>query len=370
MPSLFSRLLAAAACASAAASAVAASAAAAPAPPAADTGLSFATLAVAAFDASSETVAPLLLNGSGVVAAGAAATFPPTLVPCSVAFIPGTGGSGAGTFAVPSNSTTLLLLDAASGKVTQSLPLSPPFQLPLLSYNAKDGLLYGIGASVQEPSAFLTLVSVDHRTGAVAALAPLLITSVLECAGALDPSSGLLPFTYAGPLNLQVVAGASVSNASAAGFNTVVSNGTVLALAALPPFADGSQAVLFLSVDGLGSIWALQALDTASGNVTSLVSTGSQRFVNPSQGALVYDTATATAAAIGQYVAGDGTTSDVLMVFNLTGLTSAPGGRLAFEGERDDAPSRFSYTLLNDTAVAPMGVWSLAVAGGGARRRR
>jgi hypothetical protein len=347
------RLLASAAAACAAAATLAA------AQPAA-TGLTFATLALSAFDPSSETAAPLLLNGSGVVSAGAAASFPPSLVPCSVAFVPGPGG---GSFIVPSNSSTLLTLDAATGKVTATVPLSPPYQLPLLSYNPKDGLMYGIGASVQEPSAFLTLVSVDHRTGAVAALGPLLITSVLECAGALDPASGLLPFTYAGPLNLQVVAGASVSNASAGGFNAVVTNGTVLALAALPPFADGSQAVLFLSVDGLGSLWALQALDTASGNVTALVPTGSERFVNPSQGALVYDAATATAAAVAAYVAGDGTTVDVLMVFNLTGLARAGDGRLVFQGD-DAAPgSRFSYTPLNDTAVAPMGVWSLAVAG-------
>lgn len=307
-----------------------------------------------------EVAAVLTVSSTeGLVGAGPAVTIPPPLAPCGAAFIPDASG---GQWVVPGNMTALVFVSAATGKVTRSVPLSDAWELPFLVFNARDGQLYSIGSSVANPGAFLELASVDPASGAVKALAPLLIDNVLECVAGVDPASGVLAFSYTGPLQMQAVATAVLDPGSKAQpLNALTSNGSVMAVAPLPGgSADGTPGVLYLSQDGAGSMWALMLLDAVSGNATALAPIP-RAYVNPSQGALVYHAPSASAYALAQYVDEAVGNVDALLTFNLTGLAWA-GGVPSLPGGGAGA---MRAVRVNDTAVAPNGLWGLAVTSSG-----
>lgn len=318
--------------------------------------IEFTTFAPTRFDGTTPELGSYLQLSSltGVISQGPAISVPPPIAPCASAFIP----SEAGYIVIPANFTSLVFVHASNGTLAKSVALNPAYELPFLVYNPGDGLLYSLGMDVNNPSAFLDLVAVDPSTGAVTVVSPILTDNVLECATALDPSSGVLAFTYTGPLQMQAVGTVVLSNTSKAqAMNVLTSNGSVMSLAALPGgSSDGTPGVLYLSQDGLGSMWALSLIDAVSGNTTALVPMPRQ-FVNPSQGALVFDAPTQSAYALAQFVDESFGNVDVLLTFNLTGFGWSGGAPSLPNG----GTGAFTSVTLNDTSIAPMGLWGLAV---------
>lgn len=307
------------------------------------------TLGLQSINATATSVRLLrLAPGAGVVGGGAPVAYTTPPAPCAGAYVPALGA-----FAAATAGDSLVLLSGADGSLLRTVPLQPPFLLPLLAHSPSDGLLYGVGTPAASPGPFLTLVSVNASSGAVTALGPLLSNNVLECAGGVS-ASGVLMFTYTGPLQLQVVGGACVAPAggcsAADGFNVALGAGagSVLALAPLPPPPGGGAAsgvLLLAATDTAGSVGALASLDPATGVVTPVVPLP-PTYVNPSQGALVVG-ARGGVAALAQHVAPDGNVTDVLLLFNVTAAS-------------------YAATPLADAAAAPMGVWGLGwVAEGG-----
>jgi hypothetical protein len=303
-----------------------------------------------------------LSPAAGLVARGPPFAVGAPLAPCATALIPSSADGG--TLVIPANLTSLVFVGARNGSVLRTLPLRPAYALPFLAHNPADGLLYSIGMSVDAPTAFLEVVRVDPATGAVAPVGMTLTDNVLECAASLDAASGVLAYGYTGPLQLQALAGVVLAPGSRAQpFDALVANGSVLALATLPGgSSDGgaTPGVLFLSTDSNGSMWALMLLDAATGNATALAPLPLPLFVNPAQGALVYDARSRTAFALAQYVNETGAGAvDVLMSFDLTGFTWKGGvPSLPYGGA-----GAFSYVELADAAAAPQGLWGLALQG-------
>ena len=167
---------------------------------------------------------------------------------------------------------------------------------------------------------------------------PLLTDTAQECAASLEPASGLIAVTYAGPLQLAIIAGLPVApgaNASAS-FSAALppSSGTPIALAACADCgAGGGLGVLFLAVaDAQGGValGGLQVLDAASGNATvaaPLPATdgggGLSGFCCVAQGALLWNAAARRATALAQATNETGALVDVLVTFDLAATPPA-----------------------------------------------
>ena len=156
---------------------------------------------------------------------------------------------------------------------------------------------------------------------------------------------------------IPIVAGVSITGDASKAFNVSLNNGTLQSVAPLPPAKDGSQAVLFVTVDAIGSMLALQAMDVATGNASVLVPID-LRYVNAYQGTLTYDPPSQTAALVSNYVADDGTVYDVLMTFDLSGMARSQEGIYSLPN------AGFNVTTLgiagSDSPIAPLGFWTIA----------
>ena len=351
---------------------------------------SYAALAVTSFTAGAETASVALLSSSGVRALLPRQTFAPGLGPCTVAF-------DGGAYLMPSglDGTALLRLNATTGALdNNTVTLNPPFLIATLTPGG-NGLLYAIG---QPPtgSPFLELVSVNASSGAVTAVSPILTDNVevgvrrarrqlsawcargrlvdasardallvhqhrwsaacdeplpnpssptpslaQECMSVIDMQSQILVYAWTGPLQLPIISGMPISSSGAGGFS-VAMNCSALALATMPAaVAGGSPLVLFIAEDqpGVGSIGGLQLLDPDAGVSRMLISV-EDIYTSVSQGSLVYDAASNTAAALAKVVHADGT-PDVLIEFNLSGLS-------------------YTATVLADAQPA-QGLWALGI---------
>lgn len=156
---------------------------------------------------------------------------------------------------------------------------------------------------------------------------------------AIDVTSQLLVYAWTGPLQLPIISGMPLNSSRSGGFN-VAMNCSALALATMPAAVPGgSPLVLFIAENGVGSILGLQLLDPDAG-VSRMLIAVDDVYVNVSQGSLVYDAASNTAAVLAQVVHADGT-PDVLITFDLSAHT-------------------YTATVLADAQPA-QGLWALGI---------